>query len=90
MDAAHREDSDDALRAIADPLQRALRLRAISRDRGTLTPSQAQIYREAVAEIRGDNERKQVWIARKLNLSRGRVAHLLSPKFAVKTTEAAA
>jgi hypothetical protein len=82
VDALPSTDSDDALRAIADPMQRALRLRAITRSGGRLTADQQQIYRDAIAELRGDGERKQIWIARKLDLSRGRIGQLLGSKTA--------
>jgi hypothetical protein len=71
------DTSDEAIAAIADPVQRACALRAIAKTNGTLTPTQSRIYRAAVAELRGDGERKQSWIARRLQISRGRVAHLL-------------
>lgn len=88
MNAPHSDDSDTAIRAIVDPLERALRLRAITRTGGRLTPGQQQIYRDTIAELRGDGERKQIWIAKKLDLSRGRIAQLLTRK--TTATEGAA
>ncbi len=70
--------SDTGIAAIADPALRADVLRAISKDRGTLTRTQARLYWAAVAELRGDNERKQGWIARRLRISRGRVSQILA------------
>lgn len=94
MDDASRDDSDDALGAIADPIQRALRLRAIAKDRGTLTASQSRIYAGAIAELRGsgpdDKERLQKWIARRVGVSRGRVAQILGAYRKTKTTSEAA
>ncbi len=80
MDTATRCESDEAIAAIADPVQRACTLRAIAKANGTLTPTQSRMYRAAVVEMRGDDERKQSWIARRLKISRGRVAHLLKPR----------
>lgn len=94
MHAAHRDDSDDALRAIADPLERALRLRAIAKDKNTLTPSQSRIYTGAIAELRGNGpdgkERLQKWIARRIGVSRGRVGQILDAHRKSTATEAAA
>ncbi len=80
MEIAVRDTSDDAIAGIADPVQRAVVLRAIAKTNGTLTKTQSRMYRAAVAELRGDGERKQSWIARRLQISRGRVAHLLKPQ----------
>lgn len=95
MNAAQRDDSDDALRAIADPLERALRLRSIAKARTTLTPGQSRIYAAAIAELRGtgpdDKERLQKWIARRLGITRGRVGQILGAhRKSIQTTEAAA
>lgn len=88
MTAPHSVDSDTAIQAIADPLQRALRLRAMTDAHLPLTAAQSRMYRDAIAELRGDGERKQIWIARKLKLSRQRVGQLLGSKTA--QTEGAA
>lgn len=69
--------SDDGIAAIADPVQRALRLRGIVKDRGTLTADQSRLYRATIAELRGDDERKHSWIARKIGISRGRISQQL-------------
>lgn len=69
--------SDDGIAAIADPVRRARVLRAIAKDKNTLTPTQSRIYQATVAELRGDGERKQTWIARRLGISRQRVSDLL-------------
>ncbi len=69
-----RATSDEAIAAIADPVTRVRALRAIAKDRGTLTVAQSRIYDAAVAELRGDGERKQTWIARRLGISRQRVS----------------
>ncbi len=73
-----RDTSDEAIAAIADPAERAVELRAIAKERGTLTATQSQMYRAAVEELRGENERKLGWIARRIGISRGRVSQLLS------------
>lgn len=78
MRNAGRDTSDEGIAAIADPVERACVLRSIARRDGTLTPTQSRMYGEAVAQMRGDDERKQSWIARKLKISRGRVAQLLA------------
>lgn len=78
MDLATRDLSDDGIAAIADPVERAVVLRAISRDRGTLTPTQSAMYRAAVAELRDGDGRVLKWIARKVGISRGRVSQILS------------
>jgi hypothetical protein len=72
------DTSDEGIAAIADPALRADVLRAIARNRGTLTPTQARLYWAAVAELRGDNERKHGWIARRLRISRSRVGQILA------------
>lgn len=91
MDDAHRDDSDDALRAIADPIQRAIRLRAIAKAKGTLTPAQSRIYAGAIAELRGSGpdgkERLQKWIARRIGVSRGRIGQILGAHRKSSTTE---
>lgn len=72
--------SDEQIAAIVDPGERAIRIRALAKERNTLTPTQAALYRGAIAELRGDNERKHGWIARRLGISRGRITQLLNPK----------
>jgi hypothetical protein len=69
--------SDEAIAAIADPLERAARLRLIVRNRGTLTPGQSRVYRQTIAELRGDDEREHGWIARRIGISRGRISQIL-------------
>lgn len=88
MTAPLSDDSDTAIQAITDPLQRALRLRAMTRNNLPLTSAQSQMYREAITALRGDGERKQIWIARKLQLSRQRIGQLLDSK--TTATEGAA
>lgn len=78
MTDAGRDTTDEGIAAIADPVERACALRTIAKNNGTLTPTQSRLYRAAIAELRGDNERKQSWIARRLKISRGRVAQLLA------------
>ncbi len=84
------DTSDEAIAAIADPVARGRALRAIAQTNGTLTPTQAQMYSEAIAQMRGDGERKQTWIARRLGVSRQRVSKILSRHSAVLAEEAAA
>lgn len=69
-----------ALRAIADPVARAVAFRKVIKDRNTLTRDESALYRETVAQLRGDGERKQSWIARRIGITRGGVGRLLSPK----------
>lgn len=82
-----RDTSDEAIAAIADPMKRAQALRSIARTNGTLTPTQSEMYREAIAEMRGDDERKQTWIARRLGVSRQAVSALLRRRSASLTTD---
>lgn len=77
MTNATRDTSDEGIAAVADPMKRAQALRAIARQNNTLTPSQARMYCEALAEMRGDDERKQTWIARRLGVSRQAVSKVL-------------
>lgn len=89
MESAIRNASDNA----ADPLQEALRFRAIAKDKGTLTPAESRKYAAAVAAIRGedrDPERLQKWIARRLGMSRGRVAQILGQHRAATASEGTA
>jgi hypothetical protein len=88
VDTAPRNDIGSAPGAIADPLQEALRLRAIARRKNTLTPAESRQYAAAIAAIRGeddDPERLQKWIARRLDMTRGRVAQILSRHRALTT-----
>ncbi len=85
-----RDTSDEGIAAIADPLERAKALRAISKRRGNLTPAQATLYSAALAEMRGDDERKQTWIARRLGVSRQAVSKVLRRHSATLTDEVAA
>ncbi len=78
MTAPHSDAS--AIQAIADPLQTALHFRAITMTGGSLNADEQREYRKAIAALRGDGERKQIWIARKLQLSRQRVGQLLGAK----------
>ncbi len=78
MTAAAPDLSDDGIAAIADPAVRADLLRTISTQRGTLTATQARMYWAAVAELKGDGERRTGWIARRLRISRGRVSQILA------------
>lgn len=77
MELATRDMSDDGIAAIADPVARARVLRSIAHRRNTLTPAQSRLYAAALAEMRGDGERKQTWIARRLGMSRQRVSELI-------------
>ncbi len=85
-----RDTSDEGIAAIADPVQRAQALRAISKRRGNLTPAQARLYSAALAEMRGDDERKQTWIARRLGVSRQAVSKILRRHSTALAEEAAA
>jgi GntR family transcriptional regulator len=81
VDAAAVVELDEhAITAIADPIERARIIRAIATERRTLPPALARIYRATLREIRGDGERKLVWIARKVGISPGRVSQLTNPK----------
>jgi hypothetical protein len=77
VEIATHNTSDEAIAAIADPVERARALRAIAKRRGTLTAAQSRIYVAAVAELRGDGERERSWIARRLGVSPQWVSSLL-------------
>ena len=77
MDGPVCDDSDEAIRAIADPVQRAVRLRAIAKDNLTLTATQSRMYGDAIAEMRGDRERRVGWIAALLDVSPTRIYDVL-------------
>ncbi len=85
-----RDTSDEGIAAIADPVERARALHALAKDRGNLTPALARIYCATLAELRGDNERKQTWIARRLGVSRQAVSKVLRRHSAVLAEEATA
>ncbi len=90
MTDAARDTSDEAIAALADPMLRAQTLRAIANRNNTLTPTQARMYWSAIAEMRGDGERKQTWIARRLRVSRQRISEALRRHSAELAKEAAA
>lgn len=69
--------TDEAIAAIVDPVARAQALRAITKTKGTLTTPQSRIYRQAIAELHGNNERKQIWIARTVGVSCSAISKLL-------------
>lgn len=88
MEIATSDMTDEAITAIADPVARARALRDIAKANGTLTYAQSRIYDAAVAEMRGDGERKQTWIARRLGVSRQKVSVRLR-RYATETEAAA-
>jgi hypothetical protein len=67
------------LRSIEDPVARAAEFRKLIKDRNTLTRDESALYRETVAEIRGDGEPHK-WVARTIGITRAGVGRLLSPK----------
>lgn len=73
-----REPSVAEIEAIPDLVERARRLRAITRDRGNLTAAESRLYDATIAALRGDRERETSWIARQIGISGRRVRQLLS------------
>lgn len=74
------EDDIKTLALIASPLERAVRLRALAKERGTLTAAESDLYRAAVAELCGNKERRRSWIAARLGVTPGAVDRLLRAK----------
>ncbi|GGM52963.1 hypothetical protein [Dactylosporangium sucinum] len=74
------ENDIKVLASIASPLERAVRLRALAKDRGTLSAAESALYRAAVAELRGNKERRRGWIAARLGVTPGAIDRLLRTK----------
>lgn len=74
------QDGIDEIAAITDPAERAVRLKAIARERGTLSAAESVLYRSTIAELRGNRERHRAWIADLLKISPGAVSRLLRTK----------
>lgn len=79
-------DDLDAIASIADPAARAVRLRQLAKDRGTLSRAESDLYRATIAEIRGPAKVRRGWIADLLGITPGAVTRLLSPKSSALAT----
>lgn len=90
MDSTARQTSAPEIAAIPGLVERACRLRETIRLRGTLTPDESREYRQAIATLRGFGL-PATWIAREVDISRGRVWKLIClHALSAKTPEAAA
>ena len=84
-------DDLDVIASIADPADRAVRLRLRAKERNTLTRAESDLYRATIAEIRGPERKvRRGWIADLLGITPGAVTRLLSPKSRATSTEGAA
>jgi len=78
---------------VAEMVERVRQLRAHYRDRGHFSPAESAEYGDLVYRLRGDDERLQKWIARRIGVSRGRIAQIISrhrARLAATTQEVAA
>ncbi len=73
MDGKKREAGVEGIAAIPDLVERACRMRNITRDRNTLTSAEARTYWSVIATLHGKYRLPAKWIAAQVGISRGRV-----------------
>jgi hypothetical protein len=85
-------DELDAIASIADPVDRAVRLRLRAKERNTLSGAESDLYRATIAEIRraAKVKRDRTWIADLLGITPGGVTRLLTPKSRATASEGVA